>query len=321
MELTDDIQPLAMARSMPSNNGSAGGNRQNGETPVANIPYRIYNPFPRTNQVLMHYRTSGNGTIASSNNTTAQISFRLNSITDIQTSYAYSADPDRSAIDTIDATINIPAMRNFWSCVYDYYTVVRSRYHFRVRPANTDKNNLDVLDIFQHLHGKQSPPLIGAGGIRIDYQYRKRFPQTIHKQIKMHPNGATSTAGVVSDIHYNDMFTDIYGEWYPGMINHEIEEDELKSTWTKFQQTPKIPEFVSYVFQRSAGTPTDREMAFYWEMLIDYEVQLKSLKDQFQYIRPSVTINMDPPDIPANVTTGPPALVTLAANQVYSQIN
>ena len=52
---------------------SAGGTststyKGHGETPVANINYHIYRPFPSTNQVLMNYR----GTFAGSCYTTDQ---------------------------------------------------------------------------------------------------------------------------------------------------------------------------------------------------------------------------------------------------------
>ena len=47
-------------------------------------------------------------------------------------------------------------------------------------------------------------------------------------------------------------------------------------------------------------------------MSIEYEVQLKSLKDQFQYIRPGISISFDPPAIGG---------VNPATTQVYNQIN
>lgn len=311
MELTNDEEaPMVTSRAMTS---SSGNNQTHGETPIANIPYRIYNPFPRTNQVLMHYRTSNTGFIGVSTNVAQQITFRLNSITDIQTAITYAADPDRGEADTMTGTLNIPAMRNFWSCVYDYYTVVRSRYHFRIRPTNEVANHTDTLDIFEHLHGKQIPPLNGQGGTQIDVAYRKRFPHTILKKSKQLPLGTTAEA----ERHLEETWTDFYGEWYPGTIQHEVEEDELKKTWIKFNNTPPIGEFLTYVFQRASSNPTNTKALFYaWEISIDYEVQLKSLKDQFQYIRPGVTMNFDPPDVVAPS----PALV-IAANQVYSQIN
>jgi hypothetical protein len=306
MELTNEIAaPTQLTRSIGSSNATAAANSQHGETPVANIPYRIYNPFPRTNQVLMHWRDTGSMSIAAATTEPQQLTYRLNSITDIKTDITYGADPDRSAADTIDSTPNIPAMRNFWSCVYDYYTVIRSRYHFRIRPNNATSNNSDAFDVFQHMHGKQIPPKVTTGTTPVPWNYRKRFPHTIHKQVKTMP---------ANNDHFQLYWTDFYGEWYPGMINHEVEEDELKKTWIKFNNTPPIGEFLTFVGQRSSLTPNTRAMDFIYEISIEYEVQLKSLKDQFQYIRPGVTISMDPPNL-----TNP--VLDITAAQVYNQLN
>ena len=129
-----DEEPITqLARSSGGTTSST--YRGHGETPVANINYRIYRPFPSTNQVLMVYRTGNNFTVSGSGATRVRgLTFRLNSINDCFTDCTYSANPDPSTGDTIDATPNVPSMRNFWSTVYRYYTVVRSRFHFRIRP-------------------------------------------------------------------------------------------------------------------------------------------------------------------------------------------
>ena len=146
--------------------------KTSGETPVANINYRIYRPFPSTNQVLMVYRTGNNFTVSGSGATRVRgLTFRLNSINDCFTDYTYSANPDPSTGDTIDATPNVPSMRNFWSTVYRYYTVVRSRFHFRIRPNNqTAAIALDEMDIYMHLHGIQRPPDLDSAGNPIPWK-------------------------------------------------------------------------------------------------------------------------------------------------------
>lgn len=304
-------EPMVQSRAMTTTGGS---NKQNqGETPVANINYRIYNPFPRTNQVLMHFRRYDSGSIAAAVEGVSAYTFRLNSITDCVTSIVYGADPARDTPDVNDATPNIPAMRNFWSCVYDYYTVVRSRYHFRIRWNNSTANNQDVLDIYQHMHGKQYPPLFTSANKPIPWTYRKRFPQTIMKQSLSQITGDVITGTSAASTHANDIWTDFYGEWYPGAIQHEVEEDDLKQTWTKMIETPKIGEFVTFVIQRSSTTDSVRGANWEWEFNIEFEVQLKSLRDQWQYIRPGITLSMDPVDIAT------PAL-SITAAQVYNQL-
>ena len=113
---------------------SSSGRGTQGETPVANINYRIYRPFPSTNQVLMPFRGTGTFTLAA--NATDQtgvgaITFRLNSIYDIIKEYNYAANPDPSVADTTSGTLNQPQMRTFWESIYQYYTITRSRFMIR----------------------------------------------------------------------------------------------------------------------------------------------------------------------------------------------
>lgn len=316
MELTlDQDAPMVTARAMTSTADAA--NAQHGETPVANIPYRIYNPFPRTNQVLMHFRALQTNDIAENVNAVVTTSFRLNSIVDVATQLTYGADPSRTDPDVVDNELNVPAMRNFWSCIYDYYTVVRSRFHLRVRPKNSAANNVDTVDVFMTMHGKQIPPRLTTSGQPIPWNYRKRFPHTIMKKMKMMTTGGVVTGVSSVTDHFEDAFVDFYGEWYPGIIDHEVEEDELKKTWHKMTETPRIPEFVTFTMQRSSDTTVTRKLDLEWEFSIDYEVQLKSLRDQFQFIRPGMTLNFDPIDLTQNNGTN----LSITAAQVYNQLN
>lgn len=302
----DPTNPTEMAR---SSNSAATGGRSSGETPIANIKYTIYRPFPSTNQVKMVYNTNGSLSLTTTGATrTQQVTFRLNSVTDVTTTYTYTADPSPSTADTVDATPNIPTMRNFWATVYQYYTVIRSRWMFRVRPANGTGSKLTEADIFQHLHGVQFPPLLDtAGSNPIPWHMRKYFPQTIMKKVQSHPTGTGS-----GEQHYLDKWTTFYGEWYPGLIKHEVEEDDIKRTWNKIAETPKLPEYLSYVIQRSTASDNSAAFDVKYEFFIEYEVQLKELTDQYQFIRNGTTLNTDPPAIGAtNPTTA----------QVFDQIN
>lgn len=281
-----DEEPMVMARGMGSSSGN--GYRGHGETPIANINYHIYRPFPATNQVLMNYR----GTFAGQLETTGTLQVnaftcRLNSIFDCLSLYTLNSNPDASIADAGDALAlrQQPSMRKFWSGIYQYYTVVKSRYHFRIRPSNPAGNVDDEIDIFQHLHGVQRPPL-RVGNDPVPWSYRKRFPQTIMKKMLMKPNvTATST-----DTHKLSTYTDFYGEWYPGTIKHEVEEDEVSKTWHKMETTPPLGEFVSFVYQRSSASSTSNVLNFVWEISIDYIVQLKELKEEYQFIRPGVNL-------------------------------
>jgi hypothetical protein len=74
---------------------------------------------------------------------------------------------------------------------------------------------------------------------------------------------------------------------------------------------------LTYVFQRSSQNPSAANQLFYaWEISMEFEVQLKSLRDQFQYIRPGVTISMDPPD-----TVLPTPVTVIGVSEVYNQLN
>jgi hypothetical protein len=300
-EQTNEITSRAIGTNSSNTRGTLG------ETPVANINYHIWRPFPSTNQVLMVYNRGDSGTvqIESTSQAVQQLTFRLNAINDIETPYNYVVNADAQTSDAITGTPTVPSMRNFWSTVYQYYTVVRSRYHFRIRPANATGNPVGELDVYQHMHGVQAPPLVYGANKAIPWQYRKRFPQTICKKVRSKPNGTASG----SDNHFLDFFTDFYGEWHPGTIKHPIEEDENRKNWIKMNNIPPTPEFLSFVIQRSSASSA-AEIPYIWEMSIEYEVQLKDLLTQYEFIRPDITISTDPVDV---------GVYTPASANVYDQ--
>lgn len=312
-DTTIDDEPVATARAMTSSNQS--GNRGHGETPIANINYRIYRPFPSTNQVLMVYRNAGTLNVGTTGADRVQaLTFRLNSINDIVTTKTYSSNPNVSTSDTIDAAANVPSMRNFWSTVYQYYTVVRSRYMFRIRPNNqATPHALDSVDIYQHMHGVQAPPTLDPTSEPIPWQYKKYFPQTVMKKLLMQPKTLANTEN-----HWLNNFTTFYGQWYPGTIKHEIEEDEVQKTWIKIGATPPLGEFLTYHIQRASESNTSGSLAFSYEFAIELEVQLKELTSQYQFIRPNTTLNMIPAPIDQNNVPGSLAPTTA---QVFNIIN
>ena len=219
----------------------------------------------------------------------AAFTYRLNSINDTFTAYNYSANPNPSTADTIDAAANVPTMRNFWSTVYQYYTVTRSRFLLRIRTNNqVTAMPLDELDVFMHMHGVQRPPDFDSTSAPIPWHYRKYFPHTVMKKLRAKPTTLANT-----EDHWLN-FTEFYGQWYPGMIKHEVEEDEVQKTWIKIGDTPPLGEFVSFVIQRSNSSNATSALAFSWEMFIEYEVQLKELTAQYQFIIPNTTLNLTP---------------------------
>lgn len=284
-----DTEPNAIVARAAGGNSNGTGKGMSGETPVANINYRIYRPFPSTNQVLMVYNNRGSGVVdITSGNTVQQLTFRLNAINDVETPYNYTIDPNATNADAITGTPSVPSMRNFWSTVYQYYTVVRSRYHFRIRPANASAITVGELDIYQHKHGIQFPPLVMDTDQAIPWNYRKYFPNTDVQKMKSHPQGSASTQH-----HYLNQWTEFYGQWYPGSIKHQVEEDENRKTWIKMTDIPRTPEYLSYVLQRSSSSSATA-INYQWEFNIEFEVQLKELRTQYEYIRPKITLSLDP---------------------------
>lgn len=292
--------------------GGSSNQHGNGETPVANIRYTMYRPFPATNQVLMHYRAGTNLTVTASGATrVGTMTYRLNSINDVFTTKVYASNPDPSIDDTIDTEANVPAMRNFWSHIYQYYTVTSSKLHFRIRANNqASAHALDQVDVYMHLHGVQAPPALDSSGAVIPWSYRKRFPQTVVKQLKMQPKTLANT-----DDHWLT-FTEFYLEWYPGLIKHEVEEDDVKKTWTKIGDTPGIGEFVTFAVQRSNSSNTSGDLTFTYETSMEFDVQLKELTSQYQYIRPNTTLSLTP----ATINQSGGALAPTVA-QVFNQIS
>lgn len=281
--------PIETQRSANTQSGTTAGNtKHGGETQLANIPYTIYRPYPSTNQVLMPFYYKYDMTV--NNNSYATQGFRLNSIYDVLFSTAsptsdhgtIGGNAAASDVTTLGGagTYNHPFMRDFWKNIYNYYSVVQCRYKYTccIKTATARGE----IAIYEYLHGQQGVPELTADSALIAHRYRQRHPHCKYQFIRANP--VQTTSGVYPNTLNNEVT--FRGTWQPGLIKHEVVEDELREVWTKMNTTPKNHEKLTILMQQSQQNDSTDNMTVSVVMEMEFVVQLKDLKLYYEYIEP-----------------------------------
>lgn len=307
----DDVEmdsTLAL-RSGTSSSAVASNSVKNKETPVDRLNYAIYRPFPSTHQVLMPFHSKGtwNYTATGATSVTA-LKVRLNSIFDIINSeYGTDYTNVTPASDKVSVGQGIvrPQMREYWKNIYRYYNVIACEYKVTFANLTATPESRQAM-IYKYMHGQQDPPrLNNAGTAPIAHAYRQHHPNCEFKALNSIPGwnlgvspvveagtltpfkyatGGNSYAGPLMD-NVNDRRVTFTGVWRPGMIDHEVLEDEFSETWTRFNETPSQFENMTFMIQDSPygnNVGTAQNGNYFIDM--NYIVQLKDLDVKYQYL-------------------------------------
>ena len=286
---TTTTTPMERATGTGPTSGS-----QHGETGVEMINYSKFHPYKRVEQVLMPWYRSSGLNLGREATSASAITFRLNSIYDISHAAAAFNNNTTPAADTADAasSIEVPAMREYWSKAYNYWHVIKCEWKFKFRPSTTgglmkvDDNN--KYRLFFYEHGRQYPPVsqtIGGTTTFIPTYIRKYHPhvRTILIDNKLKENqGMSENAG--------DRFQIMTGTWMPGDIQHEVAEDQFTQVWHKWTEVPPTAEKLTILLQPEDGFPTaiasngTDQYRISYSMEMVYTVQLKDLKTEFEFI-------------------------------------
>lgn len=258
---------------------------QHGETPVDRHMFIERTPFRDTVTALLPY--NGVNSIQLNNNAVAtkvgQFMFRLNSIYDVGSTTAYAADPVAGA-DAADVTVNTPMFRSYYANFYQYWTVIGAKYKLEYRWLTSNGLNHHV-EAYIYETGLQQAPISNiAGNALIPYQYRRHHRNMKHYQ-RLTACKTLAAHGHISpeEWEYKELYT---GYYKPGSVNHEVVEDELSQTWHKMTEVPPTPEKCQLIVQ-VADDNTDATAGAYnidIRLSIEYAVQFKDLKVQYQYL-------------------------------------
>lgn len=255
------------------------------ETPVDDIPVAKYNPFPKTQNVIMdYYAYNAGGTLTEANDGTsiAVWAYRLNSIYDIATSNKSS---ENGVPDAPEGTPSVPVGREYWMRFYDYWTVVKCEYKLRLRP--TTRKNTAQYTVYLYEHGDKAPPVLtnDTTGVTIPHQYKMRHCKEFKHMCALPENGNISDK-LENNVNHPHNWIEFSGIYYPGSIDHDVVEDEQAQIWNKPTEVPPTREILTFHVQRSP-TSDNSPLNFNFEIYLKYTVQLKDLKKQFEYITPT----------------------------------
>lgn len=257
-----------------------------GETSIDPYSFVKSTPWRRTETVKMDYYAFPSATSITTT-APAQWSYRLNSIYDCRDTSTYS-DIEAPAVNTAptadaaDGTVNYPTWRGYWLNFYKYWTVVETKWRFRFHVIPTDQGNSDIqLMVYVYHHGIQKPPLYaeptGGANTLITHQFRRQHSGMFFFPITYTPN--VKGESLLVDMDRNACS----GTWTPGSIKHEVAEDELQQIWHKQTEVPPTREGITIIVQKSPTDTYGGAVAVRCEASLQYTVQLKDLKREFQY--------------------------------------
>lgn len=227
--------------------------------------------------------------------------YRLNSINDCETITTHDDDPNIENVDTADATVNYPMWRNYWLNYYRYWHVVACKWSVKIEPLFSTSERAGQYTAYLYFHGIEHPPLQTVAGTLIEHKYRVQHPGVQWKHF--YPNyaliGTVETAGTpaAAETDWNIMinqkhrFIEFSGMWKPGMIPHEVAEDDQLSTWHKPDDVPPTPDLMTIMVQpgpRNEATASSLAYRVYVEL--EYHTQFKDLKTVYQWVMPDSDI-------------------------------
>lgn len=242
-------------------------------------------PFNDTQNAILPYYYTGSQTLATGTGALAvkAVSIRLNSIYDVLATagMTYIADPTPAAqVSDGAGNIEIPILRNFWSNIYRYWTVIECRY--KVRFWVNDANDQEA-DIWCYHHGQQAPPLISTETTPtvIWSKYRRLHRHAHYKTIRSYNSTATEKGLFNRDV----VFT---GKYHMGhsTVHNDVAEDEYKETWHGVNEIPSLVENASFIMQRSQRSASSVALTINYDIEVVFHVQWKDLESKFQYMEP-----------------------------------
>lgn len=186
--------------------------------------------------------------------------------------------PERFTSASTEATEK-PGWRDYWACLYDYYTVLGCEYEIEMLcplAAGTSTAGLKV--------GVQFDTYSDTAGSTGNVMPKTKYSEVIaFKNIKWHTFGAGQT---LTNNHISNRLT-IRGSYKPGQAKRNIVNDGDVKTWTATSATlPVLKEYLTVNFWvdpllgSASGTfitPVNMQIS------LKYIVQFKDLKEQARY--------------------------------------
>lgn len=274
------------------------GRGHHGETDV-DFKVTRYNPVDKTQQVIMPFVKKGVFGYATDGTIAQKLCFRLNSVFDIFSTTDQGTVIDKGenpAIDPSDGQNNreVPAFREFWKKLYHYWHVVECKWKFHYRYQNPREHFAPGnATLYFYEHGMQNPPdhaLVNNVAQLIPGYIRKYHPHCRVARVK--PWNSTRYEGTLltADKHCDELWDVTEGTFRPGMIAHEVVEDEFNQVWHKWGEVPPTAEKLTIMLQ-----PGDRDLdpatlklnqsfnvMYYMEM--EFVVQMKDRIFAFEFI-------------------------------------
>lgn len=294
----DDSTPMdvdtnpAATKAFASSSAATTGKGLHGETAIDRFNFVHRSPWEPTATAMLYYydgQYGDTGSVVIDNSgdkSTHMFSYRLNSIYDIKKTQGATAEINPTTTPTADSadgagSIEVPKFRPYWIERYNYWSVVSCEWDINVHFAKDQTNQDFQIDVFLYFHGLQAPPRWNswaAGGTTlIPSHIRKLHPNVMWKTMTVQPSDQNSST-FNNDFGQSAKFS---GIWRPGMINHEVMEDELLQTWHRATEVPPTPEMMTLCIQQGKGNL--EAVTLNYDVSLKYCVQFKDLKGKYQY--------------------------------------
>lgn len=164
-------------------------------------------------------------------------------------------------IDATTASIQTPAWREYFATLYEFYSVIGCKWNIRV--INSGATTDDTVNLWWGYYGKKRP----APADRTQLYHMKGIKGPLIVPPRIAGMGDRSCSG----------------RYKRGDHKREVQEDSETQLWSAMGANPTLIENLVLYFTSDVKEAADTDNDITFEIIIDYIVQFKDLKPEYQF--------------------------------------
>lgn len=164
-------------------------------------------------------------------------------------------------IDATTASIQTPAWREYFATLYEFYSVIGCKWNIRV--INSGATTDDTVNLWWGYYGKKRP----APADRTQLYHMKGIKGPLIVPPRIAGMGDRSCSG----------------RYKRGDHKREVQEDSETQLWSAMGANPTLIENLVLYFTSDVKEAADTDNDITFEIIIDYIVQFKDLKSEYQF--------------------------------------
>lgn len=164
-------------------------------------------------------------------------------------------------IDATTASVQTPAWREYFATLYEFYSVIGCKWNIRV--INSGATTDDTINLWWGYYGKKRPN--PADRTQLYHMKGIKGPLIVPPRIAGMGDRSCS------------------GRYKRGDHKREVQEDSETQLWSAMGANPTLIENLVLFFTSDVREAADTDNDITFEIIIDYIVQFKDLKSEYQF--------------------------------------